>query len=112
MDPAFGVAEKRPFEMNTEGPSASAIAICGVLYCVAECVERAQRGVDWSCDGRRTVTSDAVRRDQPFDGGEIGVGSLHHVVSGAAVNMNVDHPGREDCFAEVEYATMGRNGMV
>ena len=110
MNTSLGVTEKRSFEMDAERTGARTVAVVGARDRLAERIERAQGCIDWRGHGRRTVTGNAVTRHKAFDRRQALVGALHHIVTGTAVNVNVNESRSENGVAEIDDTRAPGNG--
>ncbi len=112
MNAALGMAEERTFEVDTERTSARAIAGGCIGNGTAQRIKRTQSFVDRSGHSGGAVASDTMLRHEALDGGEARVRALHHVMTGAAVNVDVDQSGGEHRIAEIDDASVGRNANL
>src|SRR5215471_6630511 len=88
---ALGVADKRSFQMNPQRKSAVG-AGSAVADPVSQVFKRGQRSLEWSGDRGGQVTGHPVPQHVSLNVRDGGILALHHVMPGAAVNVNVNEP--------------------
>src|ERR1700733_15726816 len=112
MDTATRMADERPFKMDSEGKSAAlVIFIIGIalafLNCIGQPLDRSQWSVHGSGDGGWKITRPPMPRQQVFDRGKRVGGIIHHVISGATVNVKIEVTGRDRVPSEVNCGNSG-----
>src|ERR1700754_5072620 len=104
------MAEERTLEVNAERLRAICVrASLRLLYRGRQFFERGHRRPHRRGYGCGTVAGNAVCRQQLLDTAESVVRALHHVASGAAVDVNIDEAGGENGVAEVDDLSAGGN---
>ena len=110
MSAATSVANERAFEVDSERESPAAVILIIALAfstlaffdCIRESFQRPQSCIHGRGDGSRKVSCDSMARKEVFDRGQSVGGIVHDVISGAAVNVEIDVTGRDDGVAEIE----------
>src|ERR1051326_167949 len=107
MYSALAVADERSFQVNSEwlrpqswfprDPRISRFDRGG------KALEGDTGVLNRSRDRRRKIAGDATRSQRPLHHGQFVGRGLHHVVAGAAMNMDVNKSGREDVYAEIDF---------
>ena len=110
MDSAAGVGDEGTFEMDADGARDGRGGVGGGLDPSGDVIERGEGCVDRSGDGGREVSGCSVTREERGHGLLAGGGWLHDVVSGAAVDVDVEESGGEECVAEVGELRAVRDG--
>ncbi len=115
MDSATHMADERTFEVNADrgGANGERPGVCGDLKRgfirirfrrvdgIGQTFERVQRAVDGSGNGGREISRDSMAREQALDRRQSFGRIVHHVVAGAAVDVEIQVTGREVVFAQI-----------
>src|SRR2546426_498222 len=95
MDAPLGMADEWPFQMNPQRHGAILILIF-LGYRAAQMIERVQKPVFRRGNSGRQVAGDASSCHRRFNSGKRGWFSFHHVMPGAAMNVDVNESRREN----------------
>jgi hypothetical protein len=91
MDTTFGMADKRSLQVNAQGTGSrqAGASFRRALDRVGQAIKRGECRLNRSGDRGRQVRCNTVNRQQRFEGGQRSRICLHHVVSSAAVDVQV-----------------------
>ena len=107
MHSAFRMTDKRPFEMNAQRNCT--VPVLGYTRDgLAKMLERPQQTIVGRRNGCRQISGDPVLGHSGLNGCQsIDVG-FHYIVSGAAVNMDINEPGRKHHAGKIKMLCVGR----
>src|SRR5438270_3221338 len=106
------MAKKRALEMNAQWPGPRAIIerifLLRQLHSTGQTFESRESFVDRRSDRGRKIAARAMLRQKAFDGRQSFRITLHHIVAGSAMDMNVDESGRQHGIPEINPAAARR----
>ena len=108
LNTAAGVGEEWTFKMDADGAGLSWVG--GRVEKFGQSGDGAEGEIHGRGDGGGEVTAGSARGEKATDGGESGGGCLHCVVSGCAVEMDIEKCGRECVTGEVNALVGGGLG--
>jgi hypothetical protein len=97
VNSAARLRQEGAFQMDTEwsGPAGAGVSVLGdALDKMAEFPEGAKGCIHRSGYGRWAVAGYAMLSNEAFDGFEGVIVALHHVVTGASMDVKIDKSGR------------------
>ncbi len=105
LNTAAGVGEEWTFEVNADGPGLSWIG--GRIEKFGESGDGAEGEIHGRSDSGCEVTTGSARGEKATDGGKSGSGCFHHVMTGSAVEVDVEECGGECVAGEVHTLVCG-----